>query len=303
MKRQAAFMTLPFLLGILCVISLPGESAARGAERLPALNATPTDRYIPGKFVWFDLVTDDLAGTQRFYDAVFGWRFRPVEGAPESYVAIENGGTAIGGVFVPTRRGGSTAAARWIALMSVENIHRAVRYAGQNGGTVVVPPRTVAGRGTYALCRDPEGALFGLLTSETGDPEDSPVDPMDFFWMDLLARQPEKEAEFYRGLASYEVSAESLGTGGTRLMLASAGYARAGIVLLPPSVKEAGWLPYVLVGDVAAILRKVAQEGGTVLLAPRPELLNGNLAIIADPRGGVLGIVKWEEPPEEGGVR
>ncbi len=303
MKRRLALMALPFLLGILSGISLPGECAARVAWRLPALNASPTDLYIPGKFVWFDLVTDDSDAAKRFYGAVFGWRFRPVEGAPESYLAIENGGTAIGGVFVPGRRGGSTAAARWIALMSVENIHRAVRYVGQSGGTVVVPPRTVAGRGTYALCRDPEEALFGLITSETGDPADAPVDTMDFFWMDLLARQPETEAQFYQGLAGYEVSVEPLGTGGSRVMLASGGYARAGVVLLPPSVKEPGWLPYVLVDDVAAVLRKVAQEGGTVLLAPRPELLDGNLAVIADPRGGVLGIVKWDKPLEEGGAR
>lgn len=303
MNRCVAFKVLPFLLGILCIISIHGECSSKEAERLPALNASPTDLYIPGKFVWFDLVTDDLAATQRFYGSVFGWGFRPVEGAPESYVAIENGGTAIGGAFFHKRRNGASHGARWIALMSVENIHYAVRYVGQNGGTVVVPPRTVAGRGTYALCRDPEGALFGLLTSETGDPEDAPVSPMDFFWMDLLARQPEKEAEFYRGLAGYEVSAEPLGTGGTRVMLASAGFARAGVVLLPPSVEKPGWLPYVLVEDVAAVLRKVAQEGGTVLLAPRAELLDGNLAVIADPRGGVLGIVKWEERPEEGGAR
>jgi predicted enzyme related to lactoylglutathione lyase len=303
MKRRVALIVLASLVGILCSLSVPGEVAANADWRLPALNASPTDLYIPGKFVWFDLVTDDLAATQRFYGAVFGWGFRPVEGAPESYLAIENGGLAIGGVFFHKMRNGSAKGGRWIAMMSVENIHRAVRYVGQNGGTVVVPPRTVAGRGTYALCRDPEGALFGLLTSETGDPEDGPVHPMDFFWMDLLARQPETEAQFYRGLAGYEVSTEPLGPGGIRVMLASAGYARAGIVLLPPSVNEPGWLPYVLVDDVAAVLRKVAQEGGAVLLAPRPELLDGNLAVIADPRGGVLGIVKWEEPPEEGGAR
>jgi predicted enzyme related to lactoylglutathione lyase len=303
MRRRVTLLAWAFLVGILCGLSVPAEGAGNAGWRLPALNASPTDRYIPGKFIWFDLVTDDLAATQSFYGAVFGWSFRPVEGAPESYVAIENGGRAIGGVFVPGRRGGSARAARWIALMSVENIHRAVRYVGQNGGTVVIPPRTAAGRGTYALCRDPEGALFGLLTSETGDPADAPVEPMDFFWMDLLARQPDKEVQFYQGLIGYEVSTERMGPGGMRVMLASAGYARAGIVLLPSTVKEPGWLPYVLVDDVAAALGKVAQEGGTVLLAPRPELLDGNLAVIADPRGGVLGIVKWERPPEEGGAR
>jgi predicted enzyme related to lactoylglutathione lyase len=78
-----------------------------------------------------------------------------------------------------------------------------------------------------------------------------------------------------------------------RAVLASGGYARAGIAPLPASVKQPGWLPYVLVNDVAATLAKVRAAGGRVLVEPRAELLDDNLAVIADPSGGVIGIVNW----------
>jgi len=45
-------------------------------------------------------------------------------------------------------------------------------------------------------------------------------------------------------------------------------------------------------------------SGGRVVMAPRPDLLDGNVAVIADPRGGVIGIVNWhDEAPRPGAPR
>jgi predicted enzyme related to lactoylglutathione lyase len=187
-----------------------------------------------------------------------------------------------------------------LALISVSDPAKAVRYVEQQGGSVIVPLATIAGRGTHVLFRDPQGAVFGVLKSESGDPADTPVADGDFFWLDLLARDPAQAAMFYRDLAGYEVSERELGPGVTRAVLASGGYARAGIAPLPTSVRQPGWLPYILVEDVAGTLQKVRAAGGQVLVEPRTELLDGNLAVIADPRGGVLGIVNWLHTPDAG---
>jgi predicted enzyme related to lactoylglutathione lyase len=105
---------------------------------------------------------------------------------------------------------------------------------------------------------------------------------------------PRRAASFYRGLAGYEVGERETDSGASRLVLESHGYARAGILPLPPRLAQSGWLPYVLVSDVAATLAKVATARGSVLVQPDPALLDGRLAVIADPVGGVLGIVDWE---------
>lgn len=249
----------------------------------------------PGKFIWLDLVTDDLAAARNFYGAVFGWQFRSVESAPASYTVVEHAGRPIAGMFLhappPEKAGG----ARWLSLISVGDPDQVARYVKEQGGSIVAPVAALAGRGTHALFRDPQGALFGVLQSATGDPPDTPVADGDFFWFDLLAGDPAQAAEFYREIGGYALSVREVGEGVTRVMLASGGYARAGIAALPPAVKHPGWLPYVLVEDVSGTLDKVRKAGGTVLVEPRAELLDGNLAVITDPRGGVVGLVNWTQ--------
>jgi predicted enzyme related to lactoylglutathione lyase len=37
----------------------------------------------------------------------------------------------------------------------------------------------------------------------------------------------------------------------------------------------------------------VVSLGGKVVLAPRPDIRNGTLAVVADPSGAVLALQKW----------
>jgi predicted enzyme related to lactoylglutathione lyase len=61
-------------------------------------------------------------------------------------------------------------------------------------------------------------------------------------------------------------------------------------------VGKPAWLPYILVADVPATLERVRQAKGKVVMEPRATLLEGNLAVIADREGGVIGIVSWIAP-------
>ena len=262
---------------------------AAGAQA-PAAAAEAAVARLPGKFVWFNLATPDAAGAKAFYGAVFGWEFSgPAAGV--KYTVIAHAGRDLGAIVVPADPA-KARGARWISLLSVADSAAAVQQATQHGGTVLIPPTKVAGRGTHALLRDADGALFGLLQSSGDDPTDQ-LDTNEFFWADLLTRDPAKAADFYRAVAGYEVSQSHLGKGIDRVVLSAGGVKRAGIAPLPKEMQQAGWLPYVVVDDVAATLALVAKAGGRVLLAPSAELLDGNLAVLADPAGGVLGIVKW----------
>jgi predicted enzyme related to lactoylglutathione lyase len=265
-----------------------------------AARAGQGEQHLPGKFAWFDLVTDDIESARRFYGEVFGWTFRTVGEKPGSYTFVELAGTRIAGILQRPAPAGTQRNARWLVLISVDDPAKARDYVEQQGGSVLVPLATVKGRGTHALFRDPDGAVFGVLKPEGGDRPDTPVADGDFFWVDLLARDPERAARFYSGLAGYEVSPGEDDTV-RRVTLSSEGYARAGIVPKPEAVQQPGWLPYVLVEDVRATLGKVTAAGGSVLVEPRPDVLDGNLAVVADPRGGVLGIVNWQGGADDAG--
>ena len=257
-------------------------------------------RTLPGKFVWFDLATEDPAAARAFYGAVFGWKFRDTGTSAMPYTVIEHAGGKVGGLFRASRPAGAAVGSRWLSLMSVPDAAKVARYVRDAGGQVVVPPRAVPGRGTHAVFRDPEGAVFGVLAAEGGDPPDSPVADGDVFWLDLFSRDPARAARFYAGLAGYEVSEPEPGAVARRWLLATGGYARAGIAALRSEATKPGWLPYVLVDDVAGTVKRAQGAGGRVVVAPRADLLDGNLAVIADPSGGVIGVVNWAAP---GGVK
>jgi predicted enzyme related to lactoylglutathione lyase len=257
--------------------------------------------YLPGKFTWFDLATDDPAGARAFYGAVFGWRFRDVQGAPASYTIIENGASRVGGMFARSRPPGARVGSRWLSLISVRDAAKTAQLVRQRGGTVLLEPTTIKSRGTHAVFRDPQGAVFGVLASEDGDPADDAVADGDVFWLDLFTPDPQRAAAFYAEVGGYEVGEGDTRIGVKRRYLLNGAIARAGVVVQQSAGLGAGWLPYILVDDVAATVERARAAKGKVIVAPRADLLDGNLAVVADPNGGVIGIVNWlGAPPEPG---
>ena len=282
-----------FSLLLSLVLLLPVDTIA--VPQLPPLNTKPTGEQFNGKFIWFDLATSDLNGEKKFYSEVFGWQFKQLGDTADQYNLISNGDQNIAGMFQVDDPKKESSSSLWIGLMSVDNPQQAATYVQQNGGAVHMPPASVAQRGTFALFRDPEGALFGVLKSDSGDKPDQLPGMGNFFWMDLFARDQQKASQFYKNLAGYDVTEKEVGNGTMRLVLKTHDRARAGIVPLPEDINRAGWLPYVRVADVNETLAKAIDNGARVLVAPQEDLLDGNLAIFADPHGGVMGIVKWDD--------
>ena len=249
-------------------------------------------RVLPGKFIWFDLVTDNLPAARVFYREVFGWEFREVVGAPNGYTVIENGKDKVGGMVEMARPANARVGARWVPLISVASPEAVAQTVRARGGSVLVAPKTISGRGTHAVFRDPQGAVFGVLASSSGDPADDPIVDGDVYWLDLFTPDPAAAATFYADVAGYQVGQGRARMGMTRWYLVNGSVARAGILQQPKASQQApAWLPYILVEDVAGTVERAVRAGGKVVVAPNPNRLNGNLAVIADPNGGVVGVV------------
>jgi predicted enzyme related to lactoylglutathione lyase len=98
---------------------------------------------LAGKFVWFDLATDDPAGARVFYGAVFGRRFREVDSQRGPYALIEHAAGKVGGMFRHARPQGAPVGSRWLSLISVRDAAKAADYVRQQGGQVIVAPTAV----------------------------------------------------------------------------------------------------------------------------------------------------------------
>ena len=93
-------------------------------------------------------------------------------------------------------------------------------------------------RGEQAVFADPEGALFGVVKSSAGDPEDFLAEPGDWIWIQLLSRNAGKAAEFYRKVAGYEVIENAASNRVSDYVLSSKGYARATVRTIPARQQE-----------------------------------------------------------------
>jgi predicted enzyme related to lactoylglutathione lyase len=279
----AALLILALSLGIGCT-NLPTTSPFKGAE----LSSTP----LIGKFVWRDLVTEDPDAVKPFYAALFGWQFEEGRALGAPYTLIKSGGQYIAGISKTRRPPTGQPVSQWLSFMSVADVDRAVEQTRTAGGSLVAGPLDLPNVGRGAVVLDPDGAPLGLLRSSIGDPADTAAPALNrFLWTEHLSRDPQASADFYAALAGFEV--RKVEFGGRPYWLLVKGRERAALLRNPIAVDRPIWLPYIRVEDPAASAARAAQLGGRVLLAPRAELRNGTLALIADPTGAVLALQKW----------
>ena len=287
-----------WLLVGLAVTAFAGRAAAQEL-RVPPLTTVAGNPRLSGKFVWADLVTDDARAARGFYRELFGWTFRPVS----NYWVAHNDERPLCGIIQQPRPKGRPARARWFAYLSVANVERAQREVTKAGGRVLAPPGRLPDRGEQALFTDAEGAIFGVIKSTAGDPEDFLAEPGDWIWIQLLSRDAKKASEFYHAVGRYEVLENTRAGRLSDFVLSSDGYARATVRTIPAantSIQPA-WLPFVRVKSIAESVKATARLGGKVLIEPKPELFDGKVAVIADPTGANIGILEWQEGMLKGG--
>jgi uncharacterized protein len=275
---------------------------AAGAATLPPLSDPPTGDYRHGKFVWIDLVTADVPAAEKFYGGLFGWTFAELGTGAGRYTLAYQAGLPVAGIAARPAAPGQARTSWWIAFMSVADVHQAAADVVARGGKVLIPARPVEGRGRMAVLADPDGAPFGLVKSSSGDPPDFRAEPGEWIWAVYQSPDAASAAAFYQELGNYEVVPGGMVGNAASFSLQAEGYARASLVEIPPGRPELRpeWLYFVRVGDVAASLARAVELGGKVIAPPRPDLLDGRLAVIADPGGALLGLMEWDDDDGEG---
>lgn len=286
--RAGAKWITPFawLLGLLVL----GGCASTRQATLPPITPNPTGQHQTGKFVWFDLLTENVAAAQNFYGRLFGWRFSAPEGSRD-YTVIYAGDKPVGGMVPYENTDPKVLESIWLSALSVDDVDRAVAVVKARHGKVLDGPLDVKGRGRMAVISDPEGAVLVLIRAAGGDPADAVARAGEFLWVDLVTRDAAKAGEFYGALTGYTAWSVETKSGHSYDLLHRNGRAYGGIVQVRAKDIEPNWLPYIRVDDLEATMRRAARLGGVVIL--RIE----HVAVIADPTGGVFGVQVLEKEP------
>lgn len=262
----------------------------------PQLHAVtmPLHEHHVGKIDFIKLVTPDLAATEKFYSELFGWVFRSIAFGSMEYSLATLNGQRVAGLIHKVAPQVQLRQPMWLALFAVSDVDATKKEVLEHGGKVLFEPRTFPGYGCEALLEDPQGAVFGILASSSGESPDFLAAPGELIWSSLVTNDPEAAAAFYKGLFDYRVLKLPIRENTRHLLFASGSYPRMGATPLSPGSDDGYpyWLHYFCVEDAVQMAEKAVALGGRIRVQPRIGWHGGKLAVVGDPMGAVLGLLE-----------
>lgn len=284
-KRQKRTVTFSLMLCLAMVTACVGPQVI-----VPGVTPNPTGTYHVGKFVWFDLLTNDVSGTKRFYGELFNWEFEADPSDDADYATIKKNGTPIGSVIYLKRLDEKVSESRWLSYLSVPDVDRAAELIRHGQGVILKEPMDLPDRGRIAVVRDPQGAILALIRAKDGDPPDVDLEVGKWMWNELWTTDVDAAITFYKTLVGLKPETIDISMGDTYHQLKQAESIRAGVVLIPWEDVNPNWLPYVAVSDLSATIANAKALGGKVLIEPDDTTSDDSVAVIADPSGAALAI-------------
>jgi uncharacterized protein len=244
-----------------------------------------------GRFVWYELMTTDVAAARAFYAKVLGWGVQDASMPHLSYTFFTVGNAFASGLMeMPESARQTGAPPRWIGYVAVNDVDAIVERTRRLGGSVLIPPTDLLNVSRFSIVADPQQAPFAVVkwlkprAQGLGDP----ADPGRVGWHELFAADCETAFDFYRQLFDWQ-KADADPADAYRLFAIN-GQTIGGVHTKPPLFPVPLWLYYFNVRDINAAAERVKAAGGHVLMGP-VEVPGGNWIIrCADPQGAVFAL-------------
>jgi uncharacterized protein len=191
---------------------------------------------------------------------------------------------------------------QWMPHIQVAAVAASVQRARDLGGSVLMHAKDNDGTSQWAVLRDPNGAAFGTIPSVAAEAippaaRDTAAPVGRIAWLDLTVADAAATRDFYGQVVGWSVQNVELEDGGEHYadynLLDDTGNPVAGVCHargvnsgLPPV-----WMIYLPVGDLAESLRRVQEEGGTVVKAVQGADGAYVYAAVQDPVGAYLALL------------
>lgn len=274
-SRSACMVLLVVLVPLLFAC------AQQVAAPLPGIKAGAKGVYHPGRFVWFELLTENGDAGRGFYSELFGWTFSEAPG-DNNYSYIVHNGKEIGGMLSVAGNDKSIKESRWICSISVHDVDQAAKEVTRLGGKVLYGPVDSGDRGRLAQVADSQGADFVVLRSLQGDPDRPKLAPGEPVWVDLFTKNKGASESFYKDLLGYSTVQSGKDTDHFYFVLDKK--VKAGLAPVEWEDLESTWLPYIGVGNLRKKVLKAIDLGGTLLAHTE------TAAVVLDPGGAAIGL-------------
>jgi predicted enzyme related to lactoylglutathione lyase len=246
-----------------------------------------------GKFVWYDYMSSDLAGAEKFYSKVIGWSLAPNTMNDQKYTLLKAGETMVGGLMpIPQEAVGVRPA--WMGYIAVDDVQAYTDKVKAAGGAIHRPPTEIPNVGTFAVAGDPSGAGFLMFRGNEGGEaaKPDPTKPGHVGWHELHGGDPEKSFAFYSGLFGWTTGdALDMGPVGTYQIFNINGQMGGGMMKKMDQDPAPHWAYYITVDAIDAAQDRVKSAGGQVIHGP-VQVPGGSWIINGvDPQGGMFALV------------
>ena len=124
--------------------------------------------------------------------------------------------------------------------------------------------------------------------------------PGSFIWYELMSPDPDGSKAFYDAVVGWDIEPKPTGELDYRMIRRAHGGNAGGVLRLDPAMQANGarpmWLGYLNVDDVDASVEAAKVDGANVIMPPWSVPGVGRMAMIADPTGGIVYLMKPEPP-------
>lgn len=178
----------------------------------------------------------------------------------------------------------------WSSYLRVESVDTAAQAAVANGGALLVPPTDIP-PGRFAVVTSPSGAAFNLF--HEADPSSTNAADVEgaIHWVELHSTDLDTDIAWLA--ATFGITTQTMDMPeGPYNILMSGEETVGGAVAQRHEGAPSMWLPWVHIEEVDSAVNRAAEAGGNVI-APCFDVPGvGRLSIVADPVGGVFGLIK-----------
>lgn len=254
-----------------------------------------------GQFIWYELVTPNMAAAAQFYNKVVGWNHAAADNmtaSGDAYMLFKIPGHDMGvaGMMAlkPEMVSGGVKPA-WIGYVNVDDVDAKAKAFKENGGAVHMPPTDIPGIGRFAVVADLHGAILYLFKPQMPEgplPEmPKPGTPGTVGWNELYAGEGVDAFNFYSKMFGWQKSrAMDMGPMGVYQIFGLEGRDIGGMMTKMETMPVPFWNYYFTVEALDPAIAILKAQGGTVINGPH-EVPGGAWIVQAlDPQGAMFSL-------------
>lgn len=240
-------------------------------------------------------MTKEGARAKDFFAAALGWTYGEMPGVPGGYLIRVDGKNAGALMDLDVIQAPHEMAAHIGVMMRVESCDAAVARIEASGGSSEAPFDVMA-NGRMAMCKDPNGAVFGLWQpmKEVGFEADSFANGAPT-WFETPTSDVPRAVRFYADVFGWQ-SEERPMPGMTYTLLKLDDHPIAGTMPIVPQMGPMSpcWATCFAVDDAQDTVCRAAAQGATVCFPVTPIPDVGLFAVLRSPQGVDFSVMQFD---------